>query len=69
MPNTIDLSILLIRKRFRDGLTQEAAAERLDMKRSKYVWLERDREPRIKDIKRLCKFLGITPNDLFKWEQ
>jgi len=31
------------------------------------AWEKGRTEPNITDIKKICKFLGLSPNDLFEW--
>ena len=56
--------------RIQKGISQETLAMLAELDRTYISGLERGlRNPSYLTIKRLCKILEITPNDLFQWEE
>lgn len=55
--------------RIKKGLTHEDVAAQLCVIRPTYSNMEMRGSVRSCYIVRLCKALGITPNELFEWEE
>jgi transcriptional regulator with XRE-family HTH domain len=65
----MDLNIRLIQKRNELKLNQKEMAKKYGVSRGVYSYWELGRRPDIEMVPKICKVLGLSPNQLFEWKK
>lgn len=68
LEDELGLRSLFLRKRRELNLSQTDMAVKYGVKRGIYTYWEQGMTPNLRHINKICKVLGVTPNEVFKWD-